>query len=84
MNILRNKVMIAALSYNLPVLKELTKAWPIVLEERNQWGERPIDEYQRLGWQSDTVIAHLTPPFEPDWIKPAWYGSSSPWKFAGW
>ena len=84
MDILRNKVMTAALSYNLPSLKELTKTWPIVLEERNQWGENPLEEYRRLGWQSVTVIALLTPCFEPDWVMPAWYGNPGAWNRAGW
>ena len=84
MDILRKNVMTAALSYNLPTLNSLTTAWPIVLQERNQWGETPLEEYQRLGWQSTTVIAHLTPCFEPDWVMPTWYGTAGAWNLAGW
>ena len=84
MDILRNKVMKAALEYNLPVLRDLTKAWPIVLQERNQWGENPVEEYQRLGWQSVPVITLLTPWFEPDWVTPTWYGVSGGWFSSFW
>lgn len=60
MDAIRRSLVNAAVQYNLPAAELLVKQWPTVLNERNKWGETPLEEYLRLGWQSITVIAILT------------------------
>jgi hypothetical protein len=62
MDALRRSLVCAAVAYNIPVAKALVEKWPTILNERNMWGETPLEEYQRLGWQSVTVIAILKQP----------------------
>jgi hypothetical protein len=54
------------------------------LTQKNDKGETPLRAYLNSGGRNRGMIVNLTPPFQPDWTQPAWYGLPGAWSNAFW
>jgi hypothetical protein len=69
---------------NVKVIADLSYKYPELLTATNAKGETPLRAYLNSGGRNRGMIVNLTPPFQPDWTQPAWYGLPGAWSNAFW
>jgi hypothetical protein len=69
---------------NVKVIADLTYKHPELLTQKNAKGENPLQAYRNSGGRNQGILWSLVPSFEPDWVRPAWYGLPGAWSNAFW